>query len=59
MERMAKGLITKYKLFAKEEQKEELEGLADFDKAAEDSDEFGIYDPTKYVSFDEKIKFSE
>jgi hypothetical protein len=26
---------------------------------ADDSDDFGMFDPARHVSFDEKIKFSE
>ena len=41
------------------------EMLEDFDKKNnarnddDDSDEFGVFDPAKHVSFDEKIRFSE
>jgi hypothetical protein len=43
------------------------EMLLDFDHAnknsgmdqGDDSDEFGLFDPTKHVAFDEKIKFSD
>ena len=51
-----------------EKEKEELDELArDFNqeggKDAEDSgnesDEFGVFDPNKHVSFDEKVRFAE
>ena len=51
-----------------EQEKDELDELArDFNQEAEkggdgsgdESDEFGVFDPNKHVSFDEKVRFAE
>ena len=31
----------------------------DYDGDSDDSEEFGVFDPHKHVSFDEKVKFAE
>ena len=72
METISAGLQRKFhfdKLKKDSENEEMIDMLEDFDKAGqskavkqeegEDSDEFGLFDPTKHVSFDEKIRFSE
>ena len=52
----------------KKKEKDDLEDLArHFNKEAnqgseesgDDSDEFGVFDPNKHVSFDEKVKFAD
>lgn len=70
MENLSSGLQRKFKFdqYLTDDQNAEMkEMLDDFDHGnknharedGDDSDEFGLYDPTKHVGFDEKIKFSE
>jgi hypothetical protein len=70
METLSSGLQRKFKLEqfrAVDEDAAMQDLLDDFDKqnpkkreeSGDDSDEFGLFDPTKHVSFDEKIRFSE
>ena len=35
------------------------EPMKDEEDSGNDSDEFGVFDPNKHVSFDEKVRFAE
>lgn len=66
MSRTANRLLYKYKVVSKETNDDMDAMCREFNKEqakqtddGDSSDEFGVFDPAKHVSFDEKVKFSE
>mmetsp|Transcript_43514 Transcript_43514/g.57576 ORF Transcript_43514/g.57576 Transcript_43514/m.57576 type:complete len:92 (+) Transcript_43514:396-671(+) len=75
MARSSNRLLYKYKVVGREpsQKRQEFDTLARefnnegpkqptddaMDEAGDSSDEFGVFDPSRHVSFDEKIRFSE